>query len=445
MSTGQKWIVGILLVLFCGLAGLWLGVRAVVQYFLERKLEASMSAEEKAEMERFFTEPVYFPAEWQEDPPLSADLIAAASAVRAEEDALQPSLIERWDKKGPLFKLLEKLKHNESLSSEEWRQVEEAVAQGKVVTEKFSALVARPDYEMKAYLNAAEKYFLSLGCLVYQLGLQTYANIHKQQYTSAGNSILTVYKSVIRRDSSNSVEHIISTWMLQSGNEYLLYLARHCPDPQLLRYILSTMEEIQARIYPQAIFQYDEEIFDQVIPLREYRKQGYTVDLTPGHPLGFYFAQYIDIRREQLRKGPDRERVDFFNPTIMKVDLVLRWLALPSHAQRFLYKVNYLSPFNDFPDRFLVSRAKYDLACLELARRIRQLEGDTTVLTTSAEFYPQYLSTELHDPFTASEFLWDASSQQFYSVGPDKTDEGNRLEYDPTNGISSAGDIALGN
>jgi hypothetical protein len=57
--------------------------------------------------------------------------------------------------------------------------------------------------------------------------------------------------------------------------------------------------------------------------------------------------------------------------------------------------------------------------------------------------YPDDLSSFPTDPFTDKPFLFikDTSGFQLYSPGPDLMDGKARTEYDPTNGIISAGDI----
>jgi hypothetical protein len=46
------------------------------------------------------------------------------------------------------------------------------------------------------------------------------------------------------------------------------------------------------------------------------------------------------------------------------------------------------------------------------------------------------------DPFTGRDFL-QSPSRQFYSVGPDLTDDSLEIPYDPTNGMVSQGDIVI--
>ena len=59
--------------------------------------------------------------------------------------------------------------------------------------------------------------------------------------------------------------------------------------------------------------------------------------------------------------------------------------------------------------------------------------------------YPDDLSLFPSDPFTDSPFLFikDNTGLQFYSPGPDLIDDKAKIEYDPTNGIISRGDVVF--
>lgn len=83
----------------------------------------------------------------------------------------------------------------------------------------------------------------------------------------------------------------------------------------------------------------------------------------------------------------------------------------------------------------------YRLAEAALARRLAELEGATSI-TSARELVPKYLSREPLDPFTSAS-LRMSTGKQFYSVGPDKRDDGGTIQYDPTNGLVSSGDVMI--
>jgi hypothetical protein len=86
--------------------------------------------------------------------------------------------------------------------------------------------------------------------------------------------------------------------------------------------------------------------------------------------------------------------------------------------------------------------AELSLARMALATRIRELEGQGRTGNT-AELTPDLLPEDPVDPFSDQAYLWSASDRVFYSVGPDKVSQDNRLRYSPTNGTVSTGDISL--
>ena len=47
------------------------------------------------------------------------------------------------------------------------------------------------------------------------------------------------------------------------------------------------------------------------------------------------------------------------------------------------------------------------------------------------------------DPFSGMPYLWDATGETFYGIGPDRIDQQNAFRYDRTNGTDSLGDISF--
>ena len=88
------------------------------------------------------------------------------------------------------------------------------------------------------------------------------------------------------------------------------------------------------------------------------------------------------------------------------------------------------------------ARAAYDLARLELAARIEELEGRLRP-TRVEDLAPEYFDAPLLDPFTGKPYLYSATREAFYSIGPDGVDDGagTRLEVNPQK--SNAGDYWL--
>jgi hypothetical protein len=94
--------------------------------------------------------------------------------------------------------------------------------------------------------------------------------------------------------------------------------------------------------------------------------------------------------------------------------------------------------------RFLVMRAKLLEAQLAAALAAWKLEKGKYPQRLS-ELVPAFFQTLPADPFSGTEFRYlvtpDASHYGIYSVGPDKTDDGAKVLYDPSKGALSSGDI----
>ena len=114
---------------------------------------------------------------------------------------------------------------------------------------------------------------------------------------------------------------------------------------------------------------------------------------------------------------------------------------IPRRTEEVLYNIAIPNLKNAIT-RGLKAKAKFDLARLVLASRIEELETGKSV-SNIRELIPKYFPDEPKDPFSEQPYLWDSASKTFYSIGPDKLDDQNLLQYDPTNGTISNGDISF--
>jgi hypothetical protein len=90
------------------------------------------------------------------------------------------------------------------------------------------------------------------------------------------------------------------------------------------------------------------------------------------------------------------------------------------------------------------TRALFQLLRTAVAAR-RHLVQSGRLPVAAADFAPYLPGGPPTDPFTSQPLRWNPTAQPWvcYSAGPDKQDNLGRLEYDPTNGTFSAGDIVL--
>ena len=94
--------------------------------------------------------------------------------------------------------------------------------------------------------------------------------------------------------------------------------------------------------------------------------------------------------------------------------------------------------------RHHVANAKFENVRMAAAVKYRLLKEDRFPLNHN-EFAPFLKERLPQDPFTSSPMRFISSQDQLvcYSVGPDQQDDSAKIEYDPTNGTTSGGDITL--
>ena len=83
------------------------------------------------------------------------------------------------------------------------------------------------------------------------------------------------------------------------------------------------------------------------------------------------------------------------------------------------------------------SQALYELARLRVAQRLAALDG-----AKRTEEIMAYLKPAAIDPFTSGPMKVSGGGK-FYSLGPDKVDDGGTVLYDATNGAVSRGDVGF--
>lgn len=81
----------------------------------------------------------------------------------------------------------------------------------------------------------------------------------------------------------------------------------------------------------------------------------------------------------------------------------------------------------------------YDLARLNIAARILELEN-REIPADSSGIPEDLIPKKLTDPDSGLPYKWSDDINAYYSIGPDKADNGCAVFYDPTNGVESSGD-----
>jgi len=77
-------------------------------------------------------------------------------------------------------------------------------------------------------------------------------------------------------------------------------------------------------------------------------------------------------------------------------------------------------------ESIIPSKVQFDLTRISIDLGIQELETGTRP-TNSLGLVPRYFSEEYTDPYTGEYYLCDASSENFYSSGPDPLDLNSRI------------------
>lgn len=401
------------------------------RWYFNQLIHKDMSPEEIAEMERFFEEPIGIPEAWQEVEPFSFELVEAAENVRAKWNALgePPALLdEDWSA------IRDQLRAGKPLSPNQWEAIGQVVETYEDYMAAVTELVNLPEYELQAFPpEEPDDYkpdFLMMQQTAKLLCLQAYAQGHRGEWKPAFESALTAMKLGSRHPASHLITHLLAFAAEGIAADCLTALARDCDDPATLRSTLDEMNRIDPQINLDNLVQ--AMLIDEIGMLREFKRQGYSVDLDPNQTGSDLFRQHLAIAQEASAipsstsgTGSKTEAETF----------------LPDMMLRMLYNIARPN-FLETHIRERLAKSKFDLARLALASRIAQLEGGT-ISGSTLQFVPKYFPENLQDPFSSAPYIWDSSAEVFYSVGPDTQSENNRLRYDPTNGSISTGDVSL--
>jgi len=425
-EKGSKWLWGCSIALLLLLAIVVLTLFGI-RWYVARMVEADMTPEEIAQMERFFNEPVEIPKAWQEVEPYPDELTEAAINLQNRWEPMGE--FPQWfdSSSGPLYKL----RQGQALTSEEWDEMGQMVEYYEDFLPAVTKFVNLPGYELQAFSgkDAADKLFIVVpNFLLIQrvtklFCLQAYSLAHEGQWEPAFEAALTALRLTQRHPASSLITHLIAIGCEGIAVECVGSLATRCDDPAILRATLEEMNRLDPLInlnnLDQAV------LIDHIAALRECKRQGYPVDLSSGKPGAYYFRQHLQLAQRVGGASPGGNLPGF----------------APGMVEKVLYKIAAPN-MEEAHARERAAKAKFDLARILSARRIEQLESGTAPQDASqrvSEYFPE----PLRDPFSDVAYVWDASRELFYSIGPDKRSDHNRIRYDPTNGTVSAGDIAL--
>jgi len=228
-------------------------------------------------------------------------------------------------------------------------------------------------------------------------------------------------------------------------------VARNCDSSASLQALLNEAN----RLTPRIVYQTSqiEQLLDALAVLRAYKRDGYPADISPGKTLLHYrlaqleggFGEYPKFMVEKLPLGDSRRR-EFEKRLAGMREKIGPITLTPLHALRVGKAVApefilLMESNQDVADPLEV--AYWDLARLKVAGLLAEKTGSwdgSTTPTASALILPEPL-----DPYSGGSYRWHGGTKQFYSVGPDKSDDNLRTEiyYLDYSSRSNPGDIAI--
>ena len=424
-----KWLRGCgitLLVLFILLAaGLLVSRYLFRQYMLKRVTPA-----EYTEMVRFFEEPVELPAEWQQVDPFPEEVLR-----RSESLYKQWSHLSKDKALDSIYRdCFDSLRQGKKLTEDEWKKIEIFFNTNQGFSDDLAGLVATEGYELEAFPSPSPGIdlpdFLFAQISAKFLCLEAHWLARQERWEEAFDRALTALRLARRHPAAVLITHLIAVASEGIATHTLATLAKDCDDPAALRATLEEMNRLDPFVNLDNLD--DAHLIDIVGGLRQLQRKGKEVDLSKRTPRGYYFQQWVQIMEKQNPQGC----VKTFSSRG-----VVAYILGPRTVLEMLYTIGIPNTL-EAHTREQTAKAKYDLARVEIAGRIVQLETGT-VPAYIQDFIPKYLASSPSDPFSNNPYLNDSSRQVFYSIGPDGRDDGNGLLYDPTNGIVSNGDISL--
>lgn len=451
------------------LGGGWMAARE----FLANPLK--LSPEELAEQERFFTEPIELPEEWQVVEPFPSDLIQAASdyyealadavresssimtipseslfdaATTAGEEPIPNEMKESWAEQSALRSFLAIPAHDnsythaqlywgEEVSEEDWAEIESKLEQTRPILDAASRMIEHPSYEMEAVPPNPFDYdlgpefvdpdTLTLWTVSTLIILKGHLAARDGDWEEAWKQGLLALRAARRHPASESTLHMNGHSIMGSCTSAFYYFTSQCPSKGILESVLSLLNELDRSLNPGALK--DERLLNLVADSRRNIRRGANIDLTGKIPAGDFYKSTIGEMK------PDANAA--FSTRVL-YRLLGPFVDLEGFFLRIFYQVG--SPFFESGQRReKEAEAQFDILRLAIANRILELEGDP-ITEDPGDFAPRFFEEVPVDPFTGSPYLWDASNTMFYSMGPDGVDDLNEIPFDSS---TEKGDLSL--
>lgn len=234
-----------------------------------------------------------------------------------------------------------------------------------------------------------------------------------------------------------------------------MHVALDCPTTQPIARALDEMKRLDPLVN-LSILDYSL-VLEPIVMLRGARQHGYPVEIPArstairyAHLAGVVWAHFPKWKLKQLpADDPRRASIEqylaqssFQSAARGKAAVGILSKSVQILAPELYPRVLLSMQLEEAIISEKVARVRYDIARLMLAARIVELDGKATS-SSLALYVPDYLPEMPLDPFTGAEYHWNDATGQFYSIGPDQTDQKGSIIFNVYHGKTSAGDITL--
>ena len=417
-----------------------IGIYLSLHYFINQWVRGQYTPENYALMRECLDNTLDAPPEWFAEVKYGQELIEQGNHLDIMYDNLDLQVYT--------FDIITKILQGDPIKKDEWIQIHQDVASMRDYTDKLIAYTQRPDYELSALvespslISSTEKpNYLMLQIASKALQLRTYSTAKTGTWREAFEANLASHRMTQRRSNINLISHLIAVAIQEMSCHYTAWLIQRCDDDSVLSKAFDELKALDQKVNLNAL---DHILALNIITrLHSVKKDHPGIDMTPGKTGYFYFQQLSDYSLEEMKKMP-KEHYTQTNLPSATVLSMWKTMGFGKQVTEMIFSVSMPNILNArFRERN--ATARYQAMLLSLASKLYQMNKGVHPQKFN-DLMPDYFEEEIYDPFVedgvTKPYAFDASKKMFYSIGPDKKDDLNKIPYDPSNGLISRGDIS---
>jgi len=413
----------------------------LLRFYIEYTIRNHLGPQDYKEFVRYFDQPIELPKEWQAVAPYSEKLLAGRTKLDDE--------LSQWAEQEKHFEhpeVFKKFNDGIEFTPQDWEEAQTNVNGAESLLQAIEHFISYEDYEVQAWPQPDPKVLLanpnaaSRNTFIFQTASRCfvirgllYAN--ERRWEEAFNSNLMVLHMSSRHPAGRLIDELVALACEMLACKYQSNLVAECEDSKLLTETLQEMNALDGSL--NHITTVNPYLIEIIGGLRQHKRNGIEIDLSVKEPT----AYFVRILCRHGLPGRPQPRLTGFaklgNSLLGPQGLIGRLLGIERLGMCYS-----MPNFQEIQIRKQSARAQYDLARLRLVNRILELEGGQKISNTE-DIAPKFIQQKLIDPFSEKPYLWDVSTELFYSIGPNKINEENAFRYSPTNGSKSAGDLSL--